>query len=153
MAFLKFENVRIAGLSAGVPKTILQNTGDAVQSKDYDAEAFVKLTGVKERRVGDYCTSDLCYAAAERLISDLNWSKDDIDALIFVSQTADYFLPATSCILQERLKLSKECYAEDISLGCSGWVYGMSTILGLMQGGGKKGIIDGRRCQKAFPCC
>ena len=70
MAFLEFKNIRVAGIAAGVPKTIVKNEGDAVQSKDYDAEAFVALTGVKERRLGTFTTSDLCYAAAERLISD-----------------------------------------------------------------------------------
>ena len=74
----------------------------------------------------------MSYAAAEQLIKDLEWSKDEIGALLFVSQTPDYVLPATACILQDRLGLSKECYAADISLGCSGWVYGLSAALGLL---------------------
>ena len=139
MAFLEFKNVRIAGISAGVPKTILSNlhpdASDGVSS-EYSPEDFVKTTGVKERHVSDsLCTSDLCYAAAEKLISDLEWNKQEIEALIFVSQTADYVLPCTSCILQERLGLSKECYAADNSLGCSGWVYGLSQVLSLLSSG------------------
>lgn len=136
MAFLECKNVRIAGFSAGVPKTVVSNIGNVVQSTDYDAEAFVKVTGVKERRVSDeFTTSDLCYAAAERLINDLNWDKAEIEAIVFVSQTADYILPATSCILQDRLGLSKECYATDVSLGCSGWVYGLSNVVSLLANG------------------
>ena len=136
MAFFEFKNVRIAGFSAGVPKHIERNEGDAVQSEDYDAAAFVETTGVVERRFSDeFTTSDLCYAAAEQLISDLSWDKSEIDMIIFVSQTADYILPATACILQNRLNLSKECYAADISLGCSGWVYGLSNVVALLSSG------------------
>ena len=136
MAFFEFKNVRIAGIAAGVPKNVVRNDGDSVQSKDYDAEAFVELTGVKERRFSNHLTtSDLCCEAAEQLIADLNWNKDEIDAIYFVSQTADYILPATSCILQDRLGLSKECFALDISLGCSGWVYGLSTAAAMVTNG------------------
>lgn len=136
MAFLEFKNVRIAGISAGVPKNVASNLHPSDQdniSHEYTPEEYVKTTGVEERRVSSVLTtSDLSYAAAEQLIKDLGWNKEDIGALIFVSQTPDYILPATACILQDRLGLSKECFAEDISLGCSGWVYGLSTALGLL---------------------
>lgn len=136
MAFFEFKNVRIAGFSAGVPQHILRNEGDVVQSKDYDAAAFVETTGVRERRVSEeFTTADLCCAATEKLITDLGWDKGGIDLLIFVSQTPDYILPATACILQERLGLSKECYAADVSLGCSGWVYGLSYACSLLSSG------------------
>ena len=136
MAFLEFKNVRIAGIAAGVPENIASNLHPSDQdniSHEYSPEEYVKTTGVEERRVSsELTTSDLCYAAAEQLIQDLGWDKNDIGALIFVSQTPDYILPATACILQDRLGLNKECFAEDISLGCSGWVYGLSTALGLL---------------------
>lgn len=135
MAFLEVKNVRIAGIAAGVPKNVVSNVGDAVQSKDYNAEDFVATTGVKERRVGELTTSDLCYEAAERLISDLKWDKSEIEAIVFVSQTADYILPCTACILQDRLGLSKECYAADNTLGCSGWTYGLTQVATLLQTG------------------
>ena len=137
MAFLHFSNVRIAGISAAVPRNIINNLTDVEDiSNDYSAEEYVKTTGVIERPISDtLCTSDLCYEAAEKLIENLNWDKKDIQAIVFVSQTADYFLPATSCILQERLGLSTECYATDCSLGCSGWVYGLSQVLGLISTG------------------
>ena len=136
MSFVEFKNVRIAGISAGVPRNISSNlhpSKDDNISSEYLPEDFVKTTGVKERRTSYYLTtSDLCYAAAERLIADLGWGKNDIEALVFVSQTPDYVLPATACILQDRLGLSRECYATDISLGCSGWVYGLSSVAGLL---------------------
>lgn len=146
MAFLSFKNVRIAGVAAGVPKRTLSNldlkSGDGSISSEYTPEAFVEVTGVKERRVSEtLCTSDLCYAAAERLIADIGWEKSEIDALIFVSQTADYILPSTACILQDRLGLSKECYANDSALGCSGWVYGLSQAASLIGNGTVKKVL------------
>ena len=144
MAFLHYSNVRIAGIAAGVPKQISNNlTEEKNISSDYSSEDFVKTTGVLTRHMSDsLCTSDLCYEAAVKLIEELNWNKDEIQALVFVSQTADYILPATSCILQDRLGLSKECYATDCALGCSGWVYGLSQVLGLISTGEiKKAIL------------
>ncbi len=142
MAFLEFKNVRIAGISAGVPKKVINNLELQNLSKDYDAAAFVEATGVKERRVDEFTTSDLCIVAAEQLLIDLNWDKSEIEAIIFVSQTTDYYLPATACIVQDKLGLSKECYASDVVLGCSGWVYGLSNIVSLMTFGGiKKGLL------------
>lgn len=151
MAFLEFKNIRIAGISAGVPKKIINNLELKNLSKDYDAAAFVELTGVKERRVDDYTTSDLCLVAAEQIIKDLNWDKSEIEAVIFVSQTRDYQIPATSCILQDKLGLSKECYAIDVEMGCSGWVYGLSTISSLMSTGGiKKALLMAGDAKRSF---
>ena len=145
MAFCEFKNVRIAGIAAGVPKnivSILNGDGNVVLAEVTTAEAFVEQTGVRERRVGKTSTtSDLCYAAAEQLIADLGWNKDEIDAIFFVSQTADYILPATSCIIQDRLGLSKECYATDIALGCSGWVYGLSNAVSMISSNNFKKVL------------
>ena len=135
MAFLEFRNVRVAGFSAGVPAAIVCNLAWG-GVKDFDNESFMKTTGVVERRFDErFTASDLCYAAAERLISDLKWDRTEIDAIFFVSQYADYIVPATACILQNRLQLSTECYAMDIPLGCSGWVYGLSSAVSLLQNG------------------
>ena len=143
MAFFEFKNVRIAGMSAGVPKRRLCNLDIKDISADYDAATYVEATGVMERRVDEQLTtSDLCVPAAERLLTDLGWEKDEVEGLIFVSQTADYYLPATACIIQDRLGLSKTCYAMDVALGCSGWVYGLSSLAALMaQGGIRKALL------------
>jgi 3-oxoacyl-[acyl-carrier-protein] synthase-3 len=135
MAFFEFNNVQISGFAAAVPKQVVSPKS---LSKDYDDDDFIKSTGVEKVHIGDLTTSDLCYEAALQLLSDLSWKKEDIDILVFVSQTADYILPATACILQDRLKLSKECYTIDISLGCSGWTYGLSVVSGLLSNGGMK---------------
>lgn len=144
MAFQSIKNIRISGISACVPKNIEENSKLSLFASEGDYEKFVSTTGIERRRVAsaDICSSDLCYEAAEKLIQDLDWSKDDIQCLIFVSQTPDYVLPATSCILQHRLGLSKECMAFDISLGCSGWVYGMTVLSAMLASGAiKKGIL------------
>ncbi|MDR0506469.1 MAG: ketoacyl-ACP synthase III [Dysgonamonadaceae bacterium] len=128
MAFLQVKNVKISGLSACVPKQIEEN----VDFPLFDSESyknFAATTGIERKRISTakVCTSDLCIAAAEKLIDSLAWNRDEISVLVFVTQTPDYMLPATSCIIQDKLKLSRDCYALDISLGCSGWVYGLST--------------------------
>lgn len=143
MAFLEFKNVRMVGMAAGVPKHVEPTVSTTSQ---YDATDFIETTGIMEKRFSnDFTTSDLCFPAAERLISDLGWDKGEIGALVFVSQTPDYILPATSCVLQGKLGLKKDCLALDISLGCSGWVYGLSVVLGLMQSGtiGKALLLAG----------
>ena len=145
MACFEFKNVRIAGIAAGVPQNISSNLhpeDSVMMSNDYSPEDYVKTTGVIERRTSKkLTTSDLSYGAAEKLIADLGWDKNEIDALVFVSQTPDYILPATACILQDRLGLNKECMAFDISLGCSGWVYGLSAVAGLIGKGAKKALL------------
>ncbi|MDR1373237.1 MAG: ketoacyl-ACP synthase III [Dysgonamonadaceae bacterium] len=143
MAFLEIKNVKIAGISACVPKQI-EKVVDYPYFTANEAEKFSASTGVVARRITttDVITSDMCVIAAERLISNLKWDKSDIDCLVFVTQTPDYILPATSCIIQERLGLSVECYALDISLGCSGWTYGLSVLTSLLSSGAmKKGLL------------
>ncbi|MDR0301414.1 MAG: ketoacyl-ACP synthase III [Treponema sp.] len=133
MAFLKIENVKISGISACVPKQIEDNASCSFFDDD-GLKNFVATTGIERRRKSDnnVCTSDLCVSAAETLISNLCWIKEDISIVVFVTQTPDYILPATSSIIQQRLGLGKDCYTLDVSLGCSGWVYGMSVISTLM---------------------
>ena len=135
MAFLEVKNIKVAGMAAGVPQKVVCNLDIENVSQDYDAAAFVEVTGVKERRIDELTVSDLAAPAIEKLIADLAWQKEEIDGLFVVTQHGDYIVPATSCILQDVVGLSKECAAMDISLGCSGWVYGMSAVSSLMGSG------------------
>lgn len=143
MSFLCIKNIRIAGLSAGVPENIIETDTYDLLTKD-QIDHFLESTGVERRRraSANQCTSDLCVAAAERLISDLGWNKEEIDLLVFASHTGDYKLPSTSCILQNRLGLPTECMAFDINHGCSGFLYGLSIIANLMSTGNfHKGLL------------
>lgn len=135
MAFLEIKNIRVAGMSAGVPEKVVCNLDIENVSKDYDAASFVEVTGVKERHFDELTVSDLAVPAANRLINNLGWQKSDIGGLVVVTQHGDYIVPATSCIIQDLLGLTKECLAMDISLGCSGWVYGLSAVASMMAGG------------------
>lgn len=133
MAFLSFRNMRVAGVAACVPEHVEPTVST---STAYDREAYMATTGIIEKRwSNDFTASDLCQKAAERLLDDLGWEPGSIDVLIFISQTPDYILPATSCVLHGKLGLSKDCLCQDISLGCSGWVYGVTTAMSLLQTG------------------
>lgn len=140
MALLSTKNTSIVSIVSCVPKHIERTIDYALLSKE-DADLFIKTTGIKERRVADKDVTcvDLCYKAAIEVLN--KFGKDDIDALIFVSQSPDYFLPASSIILQHKLGLSKSCLAFDINLGCSGYVYGLSIASNLLQGGQLKKIL------------
>lgn len=133
MAYLDVPNVSLKGVSACIPKAIIENKNlDIFKTEDFSK--FLALTGVERKRVAgdDICTSDLCYYSAEKLLTDQDWGKSDIDYIIFVSQTSDYVLPATSCLLQERLGLKTSIGALDFNQGCSGFIYGLSLAKGLL---------------------
>lgn len=119
--------VRVAGLAAAVPSQASTAEETLVGLPEGEVAKIVTNSGVSSRRVaGDgVCTSDLCHAAADRLLDKLGWDRASVGLLVFVSQTPDYVLPATSCTLQERLGLSKDVAAFDVNLGCSGYVYGL----------------------------
>lgn len=143
MAYLAFNNVKVSGISACVPKEIDDNRTNPFIPEN-ERENLIESIGIIQKRIAPkgLCSSDLCCEAAEKLISEMGWDKSEIQALIFVSQTPDYILPATACILQEKLGLSLECACLDVSLGCSGYVYGMSTIASLIgRGNIKKGLL------------
>lgn len=143
MATFSISNIAIKGLACCVPKNIEHNVNIPFMTAE-EIEKFTEATGIAERRVvnTETCTSDLCYNAAEKLIEDLGWNKSEIDILVFVSQSADYILPVTATLLQNRLGLSTNCIAFDVPLGCSGYVYGMSIISSMMNACNlRKGIL------------
>ena len=154
MGLFSFNNIGISGISAAVPKTVIDNYNhDLYFSKD-DIKEVVDKIGVKERRFADKdtCASDLCFTAAENLIKDMNINREEIGLLIFISQTPDYRMPATSIILQERLKLPKSVIAFDISLGCSAFLYGLSIAYSMISAGAVKKalVLDGETRSKVY---
>lgn len=141
---LNISNVQISGSVSCVPKTKISNLENALFKSSEEAQKFVQMTGVEEKRHLDSgaLVSDLCYEAAELLIKKLDWDKDEIDVLIMVTQTPDYLLPNTAIILQNRLCLSKNTACFDIPLGCSGFVYGASVISSMLGSQSfKKGVL------------
>ncbi len=140
MAIIRVENVRMAGLASSVPDVVRTVDDDIERFKSEDFRKIGESIGVTSRRIAPagVCSSDLCVAAAERLLEALEWDRDTVQAVLFVSQTPDYRAPATACTLQTRLGLPTSCAAMDINLGCSGYVYGLATaaqfVLGMAGG-------------------
>ncbi|ATC36120.1 ketoacyl-ACP synthase III [Elizabethkingia anophelis] len=144
MALFSIENVRIAGVVSAVPSNIVNNLENDLFSNREEAEKFISVTGIAEKRHVDIgvCTSDLCVKAANDLLNKLDWKKEDIQVLIMVTQTPDYVVPNTSIIVQDKLGLSKDTICFDVPLGCSGYVYGLSILAQFLQTGQiKKGLL------------
>lgn len=134
------DQINIVGISAAVPKHCIDNTTLAFS----DINKTIQSIGVKKRRVSDdtICTSDLCFEAAKKLLTELNWDPTSVDCLIFITQTPDYFLPSTSFVLQNRLGLIEASIVLDINLGCSGYVYGLWLISQIMRNSTiKRGLL------------
>jgi 3-oxoacyl-[acyl-carrier-protein] synthase-3 len=121
------DNVEIKGIAGAVPENVINSEEYNDVFGEESIRKFIKMTGIKRRHVAleAQCASDLCYAAAKRLLDKLVWEPSSVDALILVTQTPDYALPATACVLQHRLGLSEDCIAFDVNLGCSAYVYGI----------------------------
>lgn len=152
MAAIRYKNVGIRAMAACVPQKIGYNKDLTDIMSEEDVEKMISSVGIKERRIcdADVCASDLCYKAAKKLMEDNNIAPESIDMLLFMSQCADYRIPATACILQHRLGLSKDCGAMDLSLGCSGYVYALSTAMAYasMEGVNRVLLLDGEAFSK-----
>lgn len=143
MAYFTINAVQLKGIAAAVPKNEVSNF-DLKGLEAGELQKLISTIGIENRRVADKatCASDLCIAAAEKLINDLNWNKSDIEVIFFVTQTPDYYLPGTSLHVQARLGVSKSCVCFDINQGCAGYVYGLSLISSFMSASKlKKGLL------------
>lgn len=134
--------ISISAVVACVPKQRATNI-DYVETFGATAEQIIKMTGVESRPVVDEVTttSDLCAAAARHMLADIGDLAEDIDALIFISQTPDYRLPATACHLQDRLGLRPGIIAFDINLGCSGYPYGLALASMMISSGAARRVL------------
>ena len=154
MAFLTYNGVGITAMAAAVPRHIINNYEYTYFFPKDEVKQVVDKIGIYERRFADAntCSSDLCYAAAEKLIKDNDIDRSEIDLLIFISQTPDYRMPATSILLQDRLGLEKSCMAFDINLGCAAFAYGLSVAYSMLYAGGirKALILDGETRSKVY---
>lgn len=154
MAFMKFNGVGITALSAAVPRRVIKNYEYTEYFPADQVKEVVDKVGIYERRFADEntCSSDLCFAAAEKLFADTGTLREEIDLLVFISQTPDYRMPATSVILQDRLGLSQSTIAFDVNLGCSAFLYGMSVVYSMMEKSGlrKALILDGETRSKVY---
>jgi len=138
MALVKTSGARLAGICSCVPTMRFDNRTDSIEFSDEEIRKVTGMAGVAARRMAgeSVCSSDLCTVAAQRILGRLGWEPDSIDALIMVTQTPDYFLPSTACVVHHRLGLADHCAAFDVGLGCSGYPYGIWLAAMMLQGGG-----------------
>lgn len=127
----------VRAISSYLPDTILDNEMLAAEFTDWTPGKIYEKTGIRIRHIAaeDECSSDLGVRATERLFEQHGVKPEQIDYLLFCTQTPDYFLPTTACLMQSRLGLRSDCGAVDINQGCSGYVYGLSLAKGLIESG------------------
>ncbi len=136
MSIFSVPDIKISGIAACVPEDIYHNRDyDWVEEKERNT--LIKTIGVEQKRHArkGTTTADLCFMASEKLLEGVSWDRNEIELIIFVSQSRDYIIPATAGLLQDRLGLSHATMAFDIGLGCSGYVYGLSVVGSMMSTG------------------
>ena len=132
----------VRAISVYLPEGILDNAELVRQFGTWTENKIYGKTGVSERRVvGDEKVSDLAAAAGERIFEEHGIDRSSIDFLLLCTECPDYFLPATACIVQNRLGLRKDAGALDYNLGCSGFVYGLALAKGLVLGGVARRVL------------
>jgi 3-oxoacyl-[acyl-carrier-protein] synthase-3 len=133
----------LKAVSSFLPAGKLTNEQLAREFRDLDAGQILSKTGVAVRCVAraDECASDLGVAAAEQLFATEKYRRDEIDFLLFCTQSPDYFLPTTACLVQHRLGLSTSCGAIDINQGCSGYLYGLVLAKSLVESGTANNVL------------
>lgn len=139
MAHWNIKNVALRGVTGTVPNHPVK-TADFSFFTQEEADTFDATVGIKNRYIApkDVCTSDLCFDAAERLISGLGWEKESIDVLLFGSVTGDYKTPPTSGILQDRLGLPTSTFVLDVPMGCCGCMYCINIAGNFLSSGSAK---------------
>ena len=143
--FYDVPKVHIAAVRAAVPKNEIRLEDE----KEFYGGSLKKIArlrttlGMDRRRIcpPDVTASDLCESAAVRLFADYPHFRQKIDALVFVSQSPDWFQPATACELQNRLGLPRSCAAFDVNQGCTGYIYGLWLAASLITGGAETVLL------------
>ena len=133
----------LRAVCSSVPARVFDNLKDTTAFRPEDVDKVVRMAGVQTRHMASdqICSSDLCAAAARRALELLSWEPASIDGLIFVTQSQDYLLPSTACLLQQWLGLPDTCAAFDVGLGCSGYPYGLWLGAMMLATGGLKRVL------------
>jgi len=133
----------VKAVASYLPADLLTNEQLARELGGWDAQKILEKTGIAVRHIAapNECSSDLGVAAAQRLFSKGACAPADIDFLLFCTQSPDYFLPTTACLVQDRLGLRLDCGALDFNQGCSGFVYGLSLAKSLIETGSAENVL------------
>jgi 3-oxoacyl-[acyl-carrier-protein] synthase III len=134
---------RIAQISSYLPTNILHNDELAELYPGWSSDKIHQKTGIITRHIASdtEMSSDLAFRAAQKLFETHDVSPKDVDFIILCTQTPDYFLPTTACLLQTRLGIPTTAGAFDLNLGCSGFVYGLSIAKGLIETGAARKLL------------
>ena len=137
------QSAKITAIEYVLPAQTLSNEDLARDFPEWNVDKIFGKTGINKRQVAGVseCASDLAFQACEKLIQAVNVERSDIDFIILCTQSPDYFLPATACILQDRLGLSTRCGAFDFNQGCSGFIYGLGLAKGLIETGQARNVL------------
>lgn len=132
---------KIVKTATYLPKKVLSNNDLAVEFNRWEPEKIEAKLGIRERRIAaeNETAGDLALKAAQAVLE--NYDKDKIDLLIFCTQSPDYFLPATACILQEKLCLRNNIAAYDFNQGCSGYIYGLAMAKAFINSGIAENVL------------
>lgn len=133
----------LSAIRYALPGKVLDNDSLAGEYPGWSAEKIYAKTGIRERRIAGpgQTASDLGVEAAEKLFGETGFDRGKVDFLLFCTQTPDFPLPATACLVQERLGLAQGCGALDFSLGCSGYIYGLGLAKGLVETGQASSVL------------
>lgn len=133
----------LAAIRFALPEQVLDNEQLAAEYEGWSAEKIFSKTGIQTRRIArpDECASDLALRAAQELIQSNGIEAASIDFLLYCTQTPDYLLPTTACVLQHRLGLPVSCGALDFNLGCSGYIYGLGLAKALIESGQARRLL------------
>ena len=133
----------IKAIAYYLPEKVVTNEQLVEEFPEWSVEKIAKKVGINERHIAaeDETAGDMAFKAAEKLIAENKVDKSEIDFVLLCTQSPDYFLPSTSCIIQSRLGLPTKCGAFDFNLGCSGYEYGLAVAKGLVLSGISKNVL------------
>lgn len=133
----------IRAIEYHLPEAILSTSDLAVEFPAWPVAKIENKTGISRRHIAasDECSSDLAVAAAEKLFASGAIERSNVDAILLCTQSPDYFLPTTACLLQHRLGLPTTSFAVDFNQGCSGFIYGLGLAKGLIETGQAKRVL------------
>jgi 3-oxoacyl-[acyl-carrier-protein] synthase-3 len=133
----------INAISYYLPENILSNDILNIEFPEWSVDKISAKTGIYERRIAgtNEFAGDMAFNAAKKLFNEWNINAETIDFILYCTQSPDYFLPTTACILQNQLGLNTSVGALDFNLGCSGYVYGLSLAKGLITSNAAKNIL------------
>ncbi len=133
----------VGPIAVHLPERVETNEQLQIEFPNWDMDLIFSKTGIAQRHIAapDECASDLGVAAAQKLFQEHDVDPLSVDFLLLCTQTPDYPLPTTACLMQDRLGLRTSVGAIDFNLGCSGFVYGLSLADGLIRSGAVKRVL------------